>query len=114
MKEEFYSFISLIESLIFITVASVILFLVVAYSDYRTRYPIYSNIDCIVTGTGIYSSELAPKSYIVVKIIGDSTNEATLNSANIDNFIDFKYKIGDTLHYKYLLKQRFKTLNQTK
>jgi len=107
MKKSLYSLISLIESLILITISSATLFLVIAYSDYRTMYPIYNNINCVVAETGTYNEKFAPKTFIVIKLLDDSTKTATLNSANIDGFTDFKYKVGDTLHYKYLLKKRF-------
>lgn len=107
MKNLFHSLVSLLHTLIYGSLFGCLLIIIFLYGMYREQYPVYDNIKCIVTASGTYASPYAPKSFITIRMVDDSTKTTVLHSANYRGFIDFKYKVGDTLHFKWLLKNRF-------
>jgi len=107
MKELFHSLVSLLQTLIYGSLFGCLLVIMFLHGMYRDQYPVYDNIKCIVIDSGMYASRYAPKSFITIRMVDDSTKTTVLHSANYREFTDFKYKIGDTLHFKWLLKSRF-------
>lgn len=75
------------------------------------KIPKYYNVDCIVIAEGHYESVdnfTVPESFIIIQNLNDTCMIATINSINLSGFVDFKYKIGDTLHFDFIRKDRFR------
>jgi len=75
------------------------------------RIPKYYNVKCIVVSDGHYkpvNNFVVPESFVIVQCLQDTSMITTLNSINLPGFIDFKYKVGDTLHFDFIRKDRFR------
>lgn len=99
-----------------ITMCYVAAFMFVAfYYGLRIRedlkIPKYYNVECIVISDGYYrpvNNFVVPESFVIVQCLQDTNMITTINSINLSGFIDFKYKIGDTLHFDFIRKDRFR------
>ena len=103
-------FLDLILIFFYISISIFIIAMLLLKIKIDIEYPKYYDLKCIVIREGRYSpikKVVLPDSYIVIKNLQDTTLKATLNSSNFSGFENFKYKVGDTLYFKFLKKSRF-------
>lgn len=74
------------------------------------KIPKFYDLECVVIRQGTYKpveNFEVPKSYVVIRSLKDKTLVTLINTVNFPSFIDFKYKVGDTLRFKFINKNRF-------
>lgn len=74
------------------------------------KIPKFYDLECVVIRQGIHKpveGYEVPKSYVIIRSLRDKNLVTQLNTVNFPSFIDFKYKVGDTLRFKFINKNRF-------
>jgi hypothetical protein len=96
--------------MLFISIGLFLLYILCIKAKIDYDYPKYYNTKYVVIRVGIYKQIKGiniPKTYVVIQDLKDSSLKTSINSLNFPSFIDNKYKVGDTLNFKFISKKRF-------